>query len=212
MKKLLLLPIALAFASNAAMAANSVDLRVIGTITPGACNISSSNGGEFAFGEIPFSSLNIDTSTVVDALQADLSIACSGPTQVAIRAMDNQAGTAMGSASSTSYGLGIDSQGAPIGYYTIMNDNAPLLDGSGVGIEHINSNDGGQAWTLLSNFSHMSHDGDLYSWSNGDTTPLHVTNVTHPLHLELTIAPTNSLDASSEITIAGSATLELVYL
>jgi type 1 fimbria pilin len=51
MKKLALLPLTLMFAANAALAANSVDLRVTGTITPSACDISLT-GGDFNLGVI----------------------------------------------------------------------------------------------------------------------------------------------------------------
>ncbi|MFJ7311507.1 DUF1120 domain-containing protein [Pseudomonas sp. NPDC098747] len=90
MKNLLLLPLALAFASNAAMAANSVDLRVTGTITPTACDISLS-GGDLDFGDISSQEMNQLSHTELPTQSGkSLIIACSGATLAAFRTVDNR--------------------------------------------------------------------------------------------------------------------------
>ncbi|MFJ7311520.1 DUF1120 domain-containing protein [Pseudomonas sp. NPDC098747] len=212
MKKLILLPLALTFATNAAMAANSVDLRVTGTITPAACDISMS-GGDFDLGTI---NANKETITSFTTSTKTLNILCSSDTLVGIKGIDNRAdSTATANPNRSEYGLGFDNIQNKIGTYWVHlgGDSNEVNIGASTGTL-IRSNDNGTSW--VSNAANGLKNGpnDVHSWNNTTATdgPLSVTSVSIPLDLYVEIQPTNNLDTSQTITLDGSATIELVYL
>ncbi|MFJ7311504.1 DUF1120 domain-containing protein [Pseudomonas sp. NPDC098747] len=203
MKKFLLLPLALAFASNAALAANSVDLRVTGTITPAACDITLT-GGDVDFGSLKDLSSTEETSFTSPT--KDLNILCSAPTQVGIKAIDNRQGTNTGRA----FGLGKDSADGKIGSYHIDLRNK-TVDGSAGQLTR--STDSGTTWTKVADAMVNPAPTEIISWAaTGTDAPVPVTSVTQQFEIDLAIAPTSTLDTSTDITLDGSATIELVYL
>ncbi|MFJ7316650.1 DUF1120 domain-containing protein [Pseudomonas sp. NPDC098747] len=205
MKKLLLLPLALAFASNAAIAANSVDLRVTGTITPAACDITLV-GGDVDFGSLSGSDLSSTSDTPLTPIVRNLNILCTGATQVGITAIDNRAGTN----ASHAYGLGVDSASEKIGGYAI-DFKATTTDGSAGQLTR--SNDSGATWTRMSSGFIEPSPTQIWSWAaTGTNAPIPVTSVNQEFEIDASIAATNTLDTSTEITLDGSATIELVYL
>ncbi|MFJ7316651.1 DUF1120 domain-containing protein [Pseudomonas sp. NPDC098747] len=221
MKKFLLLPLALAFASNAAMAANSVDLRVTGTITPAACDISLT-GGDFDLGAISGKDLSATKTTVFPEMTGKtLSIACSGATQVAFKAIDNRETSTPSSLpfQGTLFGLGTDSQGAPIGAYQLrVYQPSILVDGSTGYIK--TKVDGAGYWGSYGypsvHLNSYNVSPTLYALDagpvGGGAQPLPMTNASAGLKMVAAIQPENTLDTSTDITIDGSATFELVYL
>ena len=213
MKKLLpLLPLALVVFNNAAIAANSVDLRVTGTITPAACNISVTGGGVFDMGTISAQALNATATTELGEARNDLSITCSGATLVGIKALDNRAGTAIDSAT-RSFGLGLDGQGNKIGYYHITTVATPTVNGSAGNATK--SLDDGVTWTTNATGSPITtSQNDIVSWNaaGAPADPIPVTSVSQTIRVNVHLAPENTLDTSSDITLDGSATIELVYL
>ncbi|MFJ7311465.1 DUF1120 domain-containing protein [Pseudomonas sp. NPDC098747] len=206
MKKLILLPLALALASNAALAANSVDLRVTGTITPAACDITLA-GGAFDLGSFDVGDLNATGNTRLPVPAAkNLSVICSAPTLVGITVVDNRPNTVPVDAE---FGLGSDGAGADIGWY-IIDLLPPTVDtASGVFTQSENA---GATWTSAA--SYLNHNASsVASWNTGTgTDPIQVTTIVQPITVSPVIYPTNNLDTSSEITFDGSATIELVYL
>ncbi|MDA8486729.1 DUF1120 domain-containing protein [Pseudomonas resinovorans] len=211
MKKLVFAPLVLAFAANTALAANSVDLRVTGTITPAACNISSTGGGNFDFGSLSAQELNATATTPWGELRNDLSITCSGATLVGIKALDNRAGTAADS-QSRSFGLGLDSQGNKIGFYHITTTATPTVNGSAG--SSTRSQDNGATWATNASAAITTDQNHIVSWNAAGSPddPVPVTSVSQTIRVNVHIAPENTLDTSSDITLDGSATIELVYL
>ncbi|EMI5491517.1 DUF1120 domain-containing protein [Providencia stuartii] len=92
MKKLLLVSL-LASATLPAMAADSVDISVIGTISPTSCVPTASGGGVVDYGNINPNSLNATGPTVLPAKTVNLSISCDGEAYVALRANSNRTNT-----------------------------------------------------------------------------------------------------------------------
>ncbi|MFJ7311487.1 DUF1120 domain-containing protein [Pseudomonas sp. NPDC098747] len=213
MKKLLLLSLALASATNAAMAANSVDLRVTGTITPAACNITMT-GGDFDLGTISASALSASEETRLPLIRGrTLEIHCAGAQQVGFKAIDNRKDE---KSSSSSYGLGRDGANNPIGnYYIHFIISSVLADGTGGKLKY--SWDSGNDWDTATALHGMRNsDVDVYAFdtatSNNIEAPLPLTSGSVELLLAAFVQPLSNLDASAEITIDGSATIELVYL
>ncbi|MFJ7311543.1 DUF1120 domain-containing protein [Pseudomonas sp. NPDC098747] len=211
MNKLSLLILPLLLGHNISMAAISADLRLAVTLVPAACDITLA-GGEFNFGTISSGTLSAAReSTKTFASTKNLSIVCTGPSLIGIRAIDNRTGTSIRSGD-VYYGIGRDSKGGNIGYYLIGIGAVPTLDG--VAAFKSKSDDGGVTWGTL-NGTALSHSpGAVLSWNKiaDNADPDLVTEVVQPLGVEMHIAPTNTLDISNEITIDGSTTIELVYL
>lgn len=227
MKKLLLLPLALAFATNAAVAANSVDLRVTGTITPSACDVSLA-GGDFDLGIIQASELSATESTYPGVVGGKtLNITCSGATQVAFKAIDNRSGSVppLSGGAESAFGLGVDSSNNPIGYYRLQVKSASAATDASSGAAQIKrSSDEGVSWTgfLTSGPGNMSSLGAfnaspvIYAFDAGaasDTAqPAPIISAAVSLQVSTVIQPESALDTSTEIPLDGSATIELVYL
>ena len=78
--------IALAVLATSATAAlaDSVDVRVIGTIVPAACTPTLSGGGTVDYGTIKAQSLNATGYTTLAEKQLDFAINCDSPTKVSI--------------------------------------------------------------------------------------------------------------------------------
>ncbi|MFJ7311505.1 DUF1120 domain-containing protein [Pseudomonas sp. NPDC098747] len=210
MKKLLLLPLALAFASNAAMAANSVDISVTGTITPNSCVISL-YGGDFDLGTIAASALSDSEFTRLPTLWGKrLDILCAGPHQVGFKAIDNRRDENGGTGS---FGLGRDGANNPIGDYVLhMNETTAFTNG-----KLKESWDSGNSWEEVSRLPPINNRSTVvYAFdtatSSNTATPLPMTSGNVQLLLSATVRPLSELDTSAEITIDGSATFELVYL
>jgi hypothetical protein len=224
MKKLPLLRFVstLLFLSNTALAANSVDLRVTGTITPSACDISLI-GGDFDLGAISANTLAATTTTTLPVSAGKtLNIVCSGATQVAFKAIDNRASSVpsgIAQIAVSAFGLGMDGVNKPIGYYQIQMQAATVLVDGAAG-KYKASDDSGASWftfaaTELSmvSFALSPRIYALDLTTNGNASqPTPITNASVGLQVVATIQPESTLDTNSQIIIDGSATIELVYL
>ncbi|MDA8486363.1 DUF1120 domain-containing protein [Pseudomonas resinovorans] len=216
MKKITLLPLALALVANLSMAANSVDLSVTGTITPAACDIALA-GGDFDFGTINTSDLSAGSTTTLPDLDAghSLSITCSAPTQVSFRLIDNRLSSRPSGSSNDSLGFGVDGSNNPIGSYRIWAGSL-LADGEGAYLKATNC--GGCNWFTAGLPSELVRPLNSYAYaidpiSNGFSAPIPITNASATLAIRnATIQPASSLDTSTDITLDGAATIELVYL
>jgi type 1 fimbria pilin len=221
MKKFALLPLTLIFAANAALAANSVDLRVTGTITPSACDVSLT-GGDFNLGVISSKELAATTTTTLPASAGKtLNITCSGATQVALKAIDNRASSVPSgiTQSSDAFGLGMDGANNPIGRYEIQMLGATVMANGAAGQYKASDNDGA-SWMAFGASTLRMSAFDLYpriyaldlASAGGGAQPAPITSASVGLQVVATIQPESALDTSSEISLDGSATIELVYL
>lgn len=217
MKKLVLAPLVLAFTANAALAANSVDLRVTGTITPAACDVSLA-GGDFDLGSINSSELTFQRNQRPAVGGKTLNITCSAPTQVAIKAIDNRSGSvaSIAEAPSLAFGLGVDSANTPIGYYYIhlLQAGATVDGGPGkvkYGFTSTNTWETNSGPTALSSDQSRILAFDPIATA-GNSVPLPITSASALIEVQASIQSDSVLDTSTEITLDGSATIELVYL
>ena len=209
MKRLSLLPLSLLFAASASVAANSVDLRVTGTITPAACDISLI-GGDFDLGSIDSGSLNSTQKTALPTpATKDLSIVCSAATLVGIKVVDNRPNLTA-NFDDDDFGLGQDGAGNDIGWYNIQLLTPTVDAASG---SFIRSSDAGATWAGTRPDLLNHNVSSIASWNAGvGTDPVAVTTVLQPIKVTPLIHPENNLDTSADIAIDGSATIELVYL
>lgn len=220
-QKLATLSLALA-ASMASFGAQaqSIDVRVIGTITPAACIPSLAGGGVVDYGNIAASTLNQTTATALPVRSVAFTITCDAPTRVALRAMDNRASSAVpgiiqivspGLTAEHTFGLGVGA-GKNIGGFALQLEPGGItLDGS-TAITNMASSDGGATWTGRFG-GYTRHDGRMMSWATtGSTVPTAFTTMAGTLDVHTVIDKAENLTLTSDVELDGLATLELVYL
>ncbi|WP_429258280.1 DUF1120 domain-containing protein [Paraburkholderia sp. GAS334] len=214
----------LAAASCGAFAADSVDLKIVGTIVPPSCTPTLSGGGTVDYGNIPVSTISNTGFTNLGTKSVQLSITCDAATKVAIRALDGRAGTAApgaaavaGSNATDSNGFGLGSSGGKqVGAYILKQYFNPSADGNPVA--RIRSDDNGVTWVAGNNASDglMKADGSRIQSiapSTSSTAPgayIHSVNqydVTAVINKRVDLP-----DLKQQVLLDGLATFSLVYL
>lgn len=222
MKKSVLALVVMA-ASGHAMAADSVDVKVIGTITPAACTPTLSGGGTVDYGNIKALSLDAANYTKLDVKTIDLAINCDAPTKVALTAINGRPNTMAGAVetdagatppvsliANNGVGLGM-ADSAKIGGYVIAY-GAPVADGVAVSTLYAAVNS--STWNYASVTSAYGHGTPLnMSWGDSKTkTPVAFTTLSVPLNIQAYINKASELDLTKPIQLNGLTTLEMVYL
>lgn len=185
-------------------AASTVDLTVKGLIVPSACTPNLSGGGVIDHGKISAKDLRPDNPTHIGSHVITLAVLCDAPIQFALHSIDNRAGS---STVASDYGLGLINGTQKLGWYQLTLRN-PVADG--VAMQPIASGDGGNTW-----YSEKFWDAGLYmavAALDDATQPASVKEMVTELLVVTSIARTDGLDLSNEVTLDGSATLEVKYL
>ncbi|MEG5569403.1 DUF1120 domain-containing protein [Enterobacter bugandensis] len=229
MQKSVLALAVLATASLPALA-ESVDVRVTGTITPVACTPTIAGGGTIDYGTIDPASISDTDYTVLPEKQVDFSIACDAPAKIAIKAINGRPGTLAGATESVSggaapvnlfgainqgaFGLGLDGTDKIGGYGIRIAQGTVQADGTAV--DNILRNTPTAAWISvgtgvgsLINASNVRH----VSWAaSGSLDPIAFTNMTGKLGVQAYINKGSELDLTKPVTLDGLTTIELVYI
>ncbi|QHF43328.1 hypothetical protein PspS35_05810 [Pseudomonas sp. S35] len=190
--------------SASTYAASTVDLTVKGLIVPSACTPNMSSGGIIDHGKISAKDLRPDNPTLIGSHVMTLVVVCDAPIQFALHSIDNRAGSSI---SSSDYGLGLINGTQKLGWYKLMLRNA-VADGAQM--QPIASSDGGNTW-----YSEDLWDAGLYmalATLDDATQPASIKELVTELVVDTSIARTDGLDLSNEVTLDGSATLEVKYL
>ena len=207
--------------------AESVDVKVIGTIIPAACTPALSGGGVVDYGNIKASTLSADDYTTLPGKEIDFSITCDALAKVAINAVNDRPGTMAGvtegynGAAGTpvplfgggvmGVGLGLDGT-AKIGGYAIQFDPEKMtVDGGSVeGIK--NGGAGSDSWTASSGFP-FSNAVRYLSWAKtGELAPVAFKVLAGKLAVEAYINKASELDLTHAVHLDGQTTLEVIYL
>lgn len=222
-----------AFALSTAVMAESVDVRVIGTIVPGACTPTLGGGGVVDYGTISATTLDPTTYTILPVKQVPFGITCQAPVKVAIKAINGRKGTLAGAVESGQegsaiapagslsgavvVGLGLDGT-TPIGGYSIGLLSAGLTTESGSVVPVYRNSDNDPAnWRTAATGIGMYTPYPVttfISWSTpgGVLAPLAFTTVSGELSVKAYINKRSLLDTSHDIKLDGLTTIELVYL
>jgi type 1 fimbria pilin len=187
-----------------AHAASTVDLTVRGLIVPSACTPNLSGGGVIDHGKISAKDLRPDNPTHIGKNVMTIAVVCDGATSFALNAIDNRADSAI---MGTLFGLGFINGTQKLGWFGLMLQNAVA---DGVQVETIASGDGGNTW-----YKEKFWDPGLYmsvATTDDTTQPVPVKELVMEMEVSTSIARTDSLDLSNEVTLDGSATLEVKYL
>ncbi|WP_241076810.1 DUF1120 domain-containing protein [Achromobacter xylosoxidans] len=200
--------------------AQSIDVRVIGTITPAACIPTLAGGGVVDYGNIAAATLNQTAATALPPHSIAFAITCDAPTRVALRTLDNRASSVVpgvikivnpGLTDSTAFGLGVGA-GKNIGAFALQLEPVDItLDGSSA-VTNMASADGGATWSGPFG-GYARTDGAIMSWATtGSTVPTAFTTMAGTLDVYTAIDKAENLDLSNDVVLDGLATLELVYL
>ncbi|MEG8231163.1 DUF1120 domain-containing protein [Pseudomonas orientalis] len=190
------------------IAASSVDLSVVGVITPSACTPTLSNSGVVDHGKLSVQDFPANEMVLPQAT-LQLEVICDGPLLMAVKSTDNRAGTANVYSyvdPRSVYGLGLASGGEKIGRYTFRTANATADGNPAAVIESVDQT------TWMGADVAVWQPGWMRSVSSGGLTPMAVTTFKADLLLDTVLASKRSLPITEEIQIDGSATLDVVYL
>lgn len=222
----------LAATSLPALAASSVDVRVIGTITPTACVPTLAGGGTIDYGVIPPTSLATDAYTVLAEKQTTFSIVCEAPAKVAVQFVNQRVGSLATSTNETSTGgqinyqnitlfsggniyaagLGLDGTSKIGGYGMRMVPGTYTVDGT-TDVDNIfRVNSSGTFAATASGYA-FSNEKRQISWaSKGAILPVAFTTLSGQLAVQAFINKASELDLSKPVVLDGLSTIELVYL
>nr|WP_237391286.1 DUF1120 domain-containing protein [Cedecea sulfonylureivorans] len=212
------------------MAAESVDVKVIGTITPAACTPTLSGGGTIDYGAIKANTVQTDDYTVLEDKSVSMSIACEAPTKVSISAVNGRPGTAAGAStpdtsdmgapppvriygSNWVVGLGTDSDKNIGGYALYL--TSLTTDGAAAHCVYRNTDWAAGTWGDSSSCSIYANAniGRSLSWGNAESNaPVSFTNATAEVHAKAYLNKGSELDLSHDIQLDGLSTIELTYL
>ncbi|MHC8325050.1 DUF1120 domain-containing protein [Pseudomonas sp. LB1P83] len=193
--------------ASSASAASSTDLTVTGIITPAACTPVLSNNGAVDFGKTSAKDLNQTSVTHLGTEKLQVNVGCDAATTFALTLLDNRS-------SSThkpyQYGLGKTSANENLGGFTVTYLDAITDSGPK---KVIVSFDEGKTWR---NNHHIPVDPD--SWaaagdiSTGGWYPVVTGNLAMNVEVDAYIVRADSLTLTDEVTLDGSATLQIKYL
>ncbi len=199
--------------------ADSTDLTITGTIIPTSCTPAFSGGNLVDLGNIPAASLNRDRQTELTNRNITLSVSCSASAPMAIKVHDNQAhtqrpGIVVDGTDWKMYIFGIGEVGGnKIGGYGLR-FGRPSVDGELSSVMYKQGTSANWSEPETATLLGKNYEGNLrYSWGRSTAAgPLPGMVHTFPMTLVPVIGPTSSLPITSDISLNGSATFELLYL
>lgn len=212
--------------TSTAVMAESIDVKVIGTITPTSCKPTLTGGGSIDYGTIAPASLKKDELNQLDNKQLDFTITCDTPAKIALKAINGRPNTAAGTTETGSFGgmvpagisndngnwvvgLGLDGSKKVGGYNMALSD----VSADGAAVDYLEAKDSDQAWYKKSKNLLFWNQPFKVSWSKpGTLTPIAFTTLAGKLNVQAYINKVSELDLTKPVKLDGLATLELVYL
>lgn len=220
------------FSATSAFAVDSVELKVIGTISPVACTPALSGGGSIDYGDMKASSLAQDDYTVLAEKTLDFTLTCDGNAKVAVKVINGRLDTLAGATENALSGAGKTPTGvtlttgdaayglgkagtAKIGGYGIAL-SAPTADGVAVDSIYKSADTAVTTWTKGNTKSSLATSSDqltLTSWAaSGTLLPTALKNLASTLSVQAYINKASALDMTKPVKLDGLATIEVVYL
>ncbi|UXV20782.1 DUF1120 domain-containing protein [Pseudomonas fluorescens] len=187
------------------VAASSVDLGVVGVITPSACTPTLSNNGVVDHGKISVQDFPDSGNKQLPTVTLQLVVTCNAPMLMAVKPTDNRAGSVHVNPYGDFFGLGQASGNKNIGWYHLLVANATADDTPAALIDFVQGQwmDAENTWWGV---------GVMRTVKGASWAPLPLTTFKADVSVETTLLDKNTLPISEEIQIDGSATLDVVYL
>ncbi|VEI65425.1 DUF1120 domain-containing protein [Serratia rubidaea] len=216
-----------------AMAASTVDVRVIGTITPAACTPTLSGGGTVDYGAINPTTLSPADYTVLPEKTLDFSVTCDAPAKIALKVINGRPGSLAGStenisgagpapagvqlfsvANTAAVGLGKDGS-ANIGGYGLRFVPGTVQADS-VNVDPLRTSDPTLAsWGAGAASGSILYNGPVLhnTWAaTGTMTPVAFETLTAKFGVQAYLNHASELDLTKPVALDGLSTIELVYL
>ncbi|MBX7275236.1 DUF1120 domain-containing protein [Pseudomonas sp. ERGC3:05] len=187
------------------VAASSVDLGVVGVITPSACTPTLSNNGMVDHGKISAQDFPDAGNKHLPKVTLQLVVSCNAAMLMAVKPTDNRAGSTFYDYPEY-FGLGLASGGEKIGWYMLVTRNAIADDITRSVIE----SDDGESWRFADNTYWGV--GRMRTAQGTGWNPMPLTTLKVDLEVYTTLMDKNTLPITEEILIDGSATIDVVYL
>ncbi|WP_368566218.1 DUF1120 domain-containing protein [Pseudoxanthomonas sp. UTMC 1351] len=205
-----------ALASSGAVAQESVNLSVTGTVVPSSC-VPTLSSAAIDWGTI---SISGESDIVLPAKDFKMQIDCSFPTRFALEVSDNKTGTLPNKFPFTDANFGYRSfdladGDVPVGGYALK-VRGDRVGSDGAELRVLASQDDGATWAARSAIgagvpllsAGLTGFGDLVS---GSYTPVAVTQVVFDGYVEGLIRP-QDLPQTNDYQISGSSTFTIKYL
>ncbi|MDR8047990.1 DUF1120 domain-containing protein [Burkholderia cenocepacia] len=195
--------------------AQSMELKVTGTIKPSSCDVDLVGGAKFDLGKIKAEDLNSNARTPLTALSKTINITCDSPTKIAFSAIDNKSESVPYEyeiETPARFGLGKTTGDKKIGFYNITFKDV-TLDTTDVD-HYIHSGDNGTSWIAGTggDRGYARTDRWISFAATSADQPAEIESLSGQLSIEPTIVRSTDLPQDDVITLEGSATLELRYL
>lgn len=210
--------------------ANSVDVRVVGTITPSACTPTVSGNGTFDYGTIKPDTLSDTDFTVLAEKTLDFSIACDAPTKVGFKVTSQRGVSAVAGDGSLqesakrpvslfgepanaggAFGLGLNGSKGIGGYGLRLVPGTITADGASVKL--IATTGPNIVTPSGSAIDEGSDWGYVYSFATQTTSvPMTLSTLSAKLSTQAYINKKSELDLTKPVALDGLATIEIVYL
>lgn len=197
--------------STGATAQSTGEVALTGMILPTSCTITLANGGTVDLGSIDAGTLLPVGATALPTRTLDATLACTGPTTLALTSTDNEHASAAGSTPSTNFGLGMTPNNEKIGYYNLTAANG-AADAVATGL--IASSNlttwvtGSAAWEKTNVAGSVAYQA-LGTVAAG---PVQFTNASFRFTVAAFLRGRSEMQLTSDTPINGSATLEVLYL
>ncbi|MGV2292041.1 DUF1120 domain-containing protein [Trinickia sp. YCB016] len=213
---------ALLMAGASAFAADTADLTVKGTVIPAACTPAFDGGGTVDLGTIQASSLKDTDYTTLNAKPVKLTVSCSAPIRIDIRALDNKSASSLGAAIMSAvgvmgaphvYGLGtttINGQSVSLGSYSLKFDGKATVDSATYTVNYAGVAESGKTYGNAA--SSIASDG-LTIYSPVTTGNVAATGkvFVFPLTLTAAINKGSLLPLTGDVDLDGQATFTITY-
>lgn len=202
-----------------AFAADTVDLKVTGTLINAACTPSLTNNG-VDFGKTALSALSATDVNQLGFRDTTLTISCDSATAVAFTSTDNRADSLqlqkVGSVDGNSiygFGLGKTADGVKLGAYTVTVNSADIVADGSTDKLLLNVTPGSPAWQLASQGASLRPDaGAQFTVGGSDKVPVAFKSAAFPLRVTASVQDTGTLAIKDDTNLDGLTTISLVYL
>jgi type 1 fimbria pilin len=198
-----------------AMAEDSAQLKVTGTISPASCSVAVAGGSDVMLDPVKLGDFTAGQDLPLKEKTASLTVSCEGAAaKFRLKASDSSDSLASVVAPDH-YGLGWNGEGSggdikPNGYFKLSIDTGSMQSNKFV----LKSTDGGlgEEWAQTRPGQvPFDHDGEAFAFAAkaSDIEPADLTTLTVPLKINAVLAKDPTV--TEEVLLAGQATIEILY-
>lgn len=219
MKKVLLACL-LSTTAMSAFAANTVDLKVTGTLTNSACTPSLSNNNTVDFGKTSLSGMSATDVNQLGYRDITLTITCDSATAVAWTSSDDRTDSVQlqkvggyDANNTMDFGLGKTAAGVKLGAYIVSVNSGDIVADGVTNKLLYNTNLTTPTWAIGGSGSFLRPNASTqYTVGDADKVPVAFKTVAFPLRVQASVQDTTTLAITDDTTLDGLATISLVYL